>query len=276
MTKPVEDAVAGLADLDQISSFSSEGLSTVTVQFKDGANAGHRRPSRWRSGSTPPGPPCRDDVQAPTVLKFDFNQQPIMTLALSGERTPEQLYRLADERIRNRLETQSGVGQVYHLRGPAARGAGGGRSGPPAGLRADPAAGDPGPGGGERRPPRGPGAGAGTELQPPRRRQVPLPRGHRGHRGLHPPQRGPGAGARRGHGGGRLQGPDPPQPGQRQGRRGDHGDQAGHGQRDQHRHRGAGGGGPPPAASSPRGPSWRSSRTTRSSSATPSPGCSAP
>ena len=37
MTKPVEDAVAGLAS-DKISSFSSEGLSAVTVQFKDGTN----------------------------------------------------------------------------------------------------------------------------------------------------------------------------------------------------------------------------------------------
>ena len=52
------------------------------------------------------------DVQAPTILKFDFNQQPILSLALSGNRSPEQLYRIADEQLRNRLEIQNGVGQV--------------------------------------------------------------------------------------------------------------------------------------------------------------------
>src|SRR5436190_890558 len=38
VTKPIEDAVAGLAYLDTVNSFSSEGMSTVTVQFKDGAD----------------------------------------------------------------------------------------------------------------------------------------------------------------------------------------------------------------------------------------------
>jgi HAE1 family hydrophobic/amphiphilic exporter-1 len=111
VTKPVEDSVAGLADLDQIQSYSSEGLATITVQFKDSANADtaaievEKRVNAARA-SLPA------DVQAPTILKFDFNQQPIITLALSGDRSPEQLYRLADERLRNRLETQNGVGQV--------------------------------------------------------------------------------------------------------------------------------------------------------------------
>ena len=111
VTKPVEDAVAGLANLDQIQSYSSEGLATITVQFKDSANADtaaievEKRVNAARA-SLPA------DVQAPTILKFDFNQQPILSLALSGNRSPEQLYRIADEQLRNRLETQNGVGQV--------------------------------------------------------------------------------------------------------------------------------------------------------------------
>ena len=43
VTKPVEDAVAGLPNLDKITSFSSEGLSNVTVQFKDEAQHTMRR-----------------------------------------------------------------------------------------------------------------------------------------------------------------------------------------------------------------------------------------
>ncbi len=95
VTKPVEDAVAGLADLDRITSFSSEGLSTVTVQFKDQADPQtvaievEKRVNAARA--TLP-----TDVLPPTILKFDFNQQPIMNLALSGERSSEQLFRIAD------------------------------------------------------------------------------------------------------------------------------------------------------------------------------------
>src|SRR5438067_1518793 len=39
-------------------------------------------------------------------------QRPLLMLALAGERTPEQLFRLADEKVRPRLEALSGVGQV--------------------------------------------------------------------------------------------------------------------------------------------------------------------
>ncbi|HEV7214255.1 MAG TPA: efflux RND transporter permease subunit, partial [Chloroflexota bacterium] len=38
ITKPVEDSVAGLANVSHVSSTSVEGQSDVTVQFTDGAN----------------------------------------------------------------------------------------------------------------------------------------------------------------------------------------------------------------------------------------------
>jgi hydrophobic/amphiphilic exporter-1 (mainly G- bacteria), HAE1 family len=111
VTKQIEDAVGGLADLDTISSFSSEGLSVVTIQFKDKADAQasaidvEKRVNAARAN-------LPTDILPPTVLKFDFSAQPIITLALSGERSQEQLFRLADEKIRPRLETLGGVGQV--------------------------------------------------------------------------------------------------------------------------------------------------------------------
>jgi HAE1 family hydrophobic/amphiphilic exporter-1 len=111
VTKPIEDAVAGLADLDTVSSFSSEGFSNVTIQFKDKADPQasaidvEKRVNAARA-SLP------TDILPPTVLKFDFGAQPIMTLALSGQRTPDQLFKLADETVRPRLEALSGVGQV--------------------------------------------------------------------------------------------------------------------------------------------------------------------
>ena len=57
VTKPVEDAVSGMADLDKVTSFSSEGLSTVTVQFKDRANAD--TDCGWSESSFPKALRCR-------------------------------------------------------------------------------------------------------------------------------------------------------------------------------------------------------------------------
>ena len=159
VTKPVEDAVAGLADLDQISSFSSEGLSAVTVQFKDRRQRGHRGHRGGEAGQRRPGHPAGrragpDDPQVRLQPAADHDPGPVRR-AHAGAALPP------GRRAHPQPPGDPERGRPGdHLRWPAARGAGGGRSGPPAGLRADPAAGDPGPGGGERRPPRGPGAGA--------------------------------------------------------------------------------------------------------------------
>src|SRR6266567_4485359 len=39
ITKPIEDAMAKLPNIDQILSFSNEGISSVTVQFTTAANS---------------------------------------------------------------------------------------------------------------------------------------------------------------------------------------------------------------------------------------------
>src|SRR3954466_8738471 len=38
ITKPIEDAIAGIANIDSIQSFSSEGRSQVTITFTDAGN----------------------------------------------------------------------------------------------------------------------------------------------------------------------------------------------------------------------------------------------
>ncbi|MBI2323004.1 MAG: efflux RND transporter permease subunit, partial [Chloroflexi bacterium] len=111
VTKPLEDAVAGLANIDYISSSSAEGRSIVQVVFTDQANQDivavdvERRVSAVRAQLPP-------EVEAPTVLKIDPAQQPVLWLGLSGPLPPTDLYRLAKDKIKPRLETVSGVGAV--------------------------------------------------------------------------------------------------------------------------------------------------------------------
>ncbi|HLH21985.1 MAG TPA: efflux RND transporter permease subunit [Chloroflexota bacterium] len=111
ITKPIEDAVAGIANIDNIQSFSSEGRSQVTITFTDAANVDlaasdvDRRVSAIRS--TLP-----QDADAPSVLKVDPTQLPVLYLALTGSQPLDAMFLLAKDDIKPRLETLPGVASV--------------------------------------------------------------------------------------------------------------------------------------------------------------------
>ena len=110
VTKPVEDAVASINDIDYIQSSSVEGVSSVIIFFTDKAPRDssidvERRVSAIR-GVLP------TDAKDPTIAKYDPNAQPIMQLSISGNRDLGQLQRLAEDKIQKRLEATDGVAQV--------------------------------------------------------------------------------------------------------------------------------------------------------------------
>ncbi len=111
VTKVVEDVVAGTSQLKRMQSSSSSGMSMVFLEFSLGADSDtvtsdvERRVSRVRS-SLP------DETKAPSIIKAEFSSLPIMNVALSGSQSMDELYTLADERVRPRLETIRGVASV--------------------------------------------------------------------------------------------------------------------------------------------------------------------
>lgn len=111
ITKPLEDAVAGLANIDSITSYSSEGRSQITIMFTDAANVDiaandvERRVSAVRALLPP-------DADAPSVLKIDPTQLPVLYLGLSGDLPPDRLYEIAKDDLKPRLETRAGVASV--------------------------------------------------------------------------------------------------------------------------------------------------------------------
>ncbi|MCS6802513.1 MAG: efflux RND transporter permease subunit [Chloroflexota bacterium] len=111
VTKPIEDAVAGISNIDYIQSTSAEGQSIVLVAFNDRAREDlvavevERRVGAAR-GQLP------NEALAPVVSKFDFTATPIYFLAVTGDRPLEEIYRIADTDIRPRLEALDGVAQV--------------------------------------------------------------------------------------------------------------------------------------------------------------------
>ncbi|MCL5266151.1 MAG: efflux RND transporter permease subunit [Chloroflexi bacterium] len=111
VTKVIEDAVAGVGQLKTLSSYSMDGLSAVTLEFNVGADTDtaaidvERKVSAIRSQ-------LPDEAQAPSVIKAEFNAMPILSVSLSSNRPDSNLYHLANDRLKARLEAVSGVASV--------------------------------------------------------------------------------------------------------------------------------------------------------------------
>jgi hydrophobic/amphiphilic exporter-1 (mainly G- bacteria), HAE1 family len=112
VSRPIEEAVAAIAGVEEITSSSSEGSSTVRVSFKWGtdldeaADEIRTRLERVR-GQLPP------DAQPPRVFKFDMAAFPIVFLGVSSPSLgPTELREFTEERINRRLERVPGVAAV--------------------------------------------------------------------------------------------------------------------------------------------------------------------
>jgi len=111
VTTIIEDAVATVAGIDELRSISSDGQSNVMVTFQlnrsiDSAMQDVRDAVAATVNRLPPG------IDPPSVQKRDLESSPILTLAVSGDRSPRELFVLADQSVKNVIESSQGVGQV--------------------------------------------------------------------------------------------------------------------------------------------------------------------
>jgi hydrophobic/amphiphilic exporter-1 (mainly G- bacteria), HAE1 family len=120
ISRPVEEAMAAIAGVEEIVSTSSEGQSTVRIAFTWGtdldeaANEVRTRIDRIR-GMLP------DDADAPRVLKFDLDQFPILFLGVSSTAFDQiDLREFVDQQVKYRIERVPGVAAV-DLRGGLSR-----------------------------------------------------------------------------------------------------------------------------------------------------------
>ena len=111
ITNVIESAVNSVPGIEHVQSTSSPGVSTVNITFalekkvdvafnevQSKVNQVLRRLPK--------------DVDPPVVAKVETNAQPIMWLALQGDRTQQQLNQYAINVLKKRLETIDGVGEV--------------------------------------------------------------------------------------------------------------------------------------------------------------------
>ena len=116
LSDKLEEALNTISGIDELRSVSSEGVSQVMVSFvleKDVDIAAQEVREKVNAvlGDLPA------DTQAPMVMKFDADASPVLYVALNASAPIAEITRVADEVVRRRLESASGVGQVSVLGG---------------------------------------------------------------------------------------------------------------------------------------------------------------
>ena len=108
LTSTLESSLSGVSGLKKMQSRSMGGISLVMLEFNFGTNldaaGGDVRDKIDLVRNFLP-----DGADSPITIKLDPSMMPIMTLALRGSRTPEELRSLAEDTIESRLEQIDGI-----------------------------------------------------------------------------------------------------------------------------------------------------------------------
>jgi len=108
---PLEESIASISGIDEMRAMINEGSGNIFVTFTLDRNIGEasedvREKVAAAMRKLPP------NVLPPTVAKQDPDSEPIMTLAVSGDRPVRELTEIADKTLRRAFETVDGVGGV--------------------------------------------------------------------------------------------------------------------------------------------------------------------
>ena len=109
VTDKIEEAVSGIDGIDKLMSNSYEGFSVVTIQFelfKDLDVATNDVRDKIGTITLP------DEVEKPTVKKLGASGTVINLFVASKNDNPTALMRLADEKLKPKLQRIQGVGEV--------------------------------------------------------------------------------------------------------------------------------------------------------------------
>ena len=108
ITRPIEQAVAAIPGVEEINSTSTEGRSRVRISFAWGtdldAASNDLRDRIDRILSRFP-----DDVDRPTIRKFDAAAMPVLIIGAASDLDPVQMLNLIDDQVKYRIERIPGV-----------------------------------------------------------------------------------------------------------------------------------------------------------------------
>ncbi|MBS1723505.1 MAG: efflux RND transporter permease subunit [Armatimonadetes bacterium] len=112
VSRPIEESVSSVANVQEVTSTSQEGVSTVAVRLNIGSNENEalndvRSKVDGVIGQLP------RDVEKPIVQKFDTSSSPVVTLSLKSKSlSNRQIRDLAENTLKDRFARVNGVAQV--------------------------------------------------------------------------------------------------------------------------------------------------------------------
>ncbi len=117
ITRPIEDAIAGLTNVKHIASNVSLGVSSTTIEFELGSDM-QKATDDVRSAVERTRVLLPPSIDPPTVQRIDIDGAPILTYAISSERmSPTELSWFVDNTIARALQAEGGVAQVGRVGG---------------------------------------------------------------------------------------------------------------------------------------------------------------
>src|SRR5262245_23243872 len=116
VTQQVEEVVNTVDGISELRSVSGQGTSIVIATFKLDRNL-ESAAQDVRDRVNTLGRRLPDDADPPIVQKFDNDSTPVLTIALTADRSIRELTELADKTVRPQLERVGGVGEVQIVGG---------------------------------------------------------------------------------------------------------------------------------------------------------------
>ncbi len=107
----LEEAINSVSGIEELRSTSTENVGMVIVQFELSRDADQAvQDVRDKVASVIGQLPT--DLEAPVIQKFDIGAAPIMSLVVSAPMSTRELTALAEDTIKQRLQTITGVGNI--------------------------------------------------------------------------------------------------------------------------------------------------------------------
>ena len=116
VAQPIEEVVNTVDGISELRSVSGQGTAIIIATFKLDRNL-ESAAQDVRDRVNTLGRDLPEDATPPIVQKFDNDSTPVVTLALSADRSLRELTELADKTVRVQLERVSGVGEVQVVGG---------------------------------------------------------------------------------------------------------------------------------------------------------------
>jgi len=111
ITRPVEEAMSSVPGVEEVTSVSAEGRSSVRVTFAWGTDLDEAANDiRDRLDRVIPRLP--DDAERPRLRKFDLASFPILIIGVASNLEPIQVRTIIDNQVKNRIERIPGVASL--------------------------------------------------------------------------------------------------------------------------------------------------------------------